>query len=55
MPGSAASPVGYKARDDRKRREGVCTARDGRVLNLSNISLFVFMEKRWYTYIHSSW
>lgn len=55
MPGSAGSPAGYKARDDRKRREGVCTAKHGRVLIFSNISLFVIMEKRWYTYIRSSW
>lgn len=50
MLGSAGSPVGYKTRDSRNRRDGVCTVKDGRWLILSNISLCSWRRGGTHTY-----
>lgn len=40
MPSCAVSLGDYKVRDNKKRRDGVCTLKDGRLI-LSNFSLSV--------------
>lgn len=48
----AGSPGGYKARDNRNRRDRACTVKDGKRLTLSSVSLYV---EWWHTYMCSSW